>query len=536
MSTNFFSKYPQTAYSLDDSGTSYTLTDISRSAIINSSRISDNSSLYTYYSINDGDRPDIVSYKLYNDVNYYWTFFIVNDSLRNGLNDGWPLSYAKLEAMIEREYAKYSVITFIPNYNINGTGQIDIALTPLDEKYLPYLRLSNADNNIFCKILKYDSTRYQLIIYDSYQHGSEIKTDYIPYNISEFKKFNSYRFYWDDSHLDLIANVTEKNIAKKESQQLYKEWLNMVYSLLLPIDVIGYRSLLESIGLDVIYDDEGNIISSLDTPQLSEGDIVLIKNKYIFDKTILATTQYTIENLERLTLIDTSPRYINYLRLQTLSDSIVLNILNAKCSIEKINLVDNKFAIYNIEGINSNNEIVQVSDNEFSTFTSFNVIFDRDETGYSSQLEHDWLNSTIKKIFDNDEQLYLTFCSYIEFVPQYDNLRNLLFSDELLDSSYDAKKYKFISEIILEKDKFTKDTIAPLYRYDRYYDAPAEFYDNDSLVGAYDIITNRKIVRPNYKTFYELEVEINDAKSQIKTIRPDKIADFADTYFNTLYI
>ena len=153
-SSNFFSKYPKVSYALDDSGTKYTLTDISRSAIINSNRISDNSLLYTYYEVADGDRPDIVSHKLYGTVQYYWTFFVINDHLRNGLNNGWPLSYTKLEAMIDREYGKYSVITCIPNYNINGTGQLDMSLIPLDEKYLSYLRLSNADNNIFCKILK----------------------------------------------------------------------------------------------------------------------------------------------------------------------------------------------------------------------------------------------------------------------------------------------------------------------------------------------------------------------------------------------
>lgn len=534
MSSNFFSKYPKVSYALDDSGITYTLTDISRSAVINSNRISDSSLLYTYYEVADGDRPDIVSYKLYGTVQYYWTFFVINDHLRNGLNNGWPLSYAKLEAMIEREYGKYSVITCIPNYNINGTGQLDMSLVPLDEKYLSYLRLSNADNNIFCKILKYDSTRYQLIIHDCYRHGVTVKTQYVPYDISQFKDNNIYRFYWDDSHLDLITDVTEKNNAKKESQELYKEWLNIVYSLVLPIDVIGYRNLLESIGLQVIYDDEGNIISSLDIPQLNESDIVSIKNKYVFDKTILPTTQYTIEKLG-LSFIDTSSTYVNYLRLHTTSTSTISNVVSAKCSIERSNSIDDRFIIYDIAAITSDDEVTQMSDAEFSTFASFKISFDKTESNYSSQLEHDWINSTLKKIFYYSNELYLNFCSSIEFIPEYDNLQNLLFSNALLDASYDTAKYNFISNIIFQKSKFTIDTIAPSYRYDRYYDAPSEFYINDSITGAYDIITNKNIIRPNYKSFYQLELEYNDSKAKIKTIRPDKISDFSDTYYTTLY-
>jgi len=168
MPTPFFSKYSTIPYDLYGDGSVTNLTNITQEVSVTASKLPDDASVYTYYTIRDGDRPDTVSYDLYGTSDYYWTFFILNSFLKDGLNEAWPMSYYDLNSMIEAEYSPYSVITFTPESLIdikNKDDLMDFSLTPLNSKYLPYLRLNN-DVGSSAKILKFDSARQQLIIYD----------------------------------------------------------------------------------------------------------------------------------------------------------------------------------------------------------------------------------------------------------------------------------------------------------------------------------------------------------------------------------
>jgi len=66
--------------------------------------------------------------------------------------------------------------------------------------------------------------------------------------------------------------------------------------------------------------------------------------------------------------------------------------------------------------------------------------------------------------------------------------------------------------------------------------AAYEYYsaDNQETLTAYDVLTNVNVIEPKYKSFFEYETEINDAKRSIRVARKDSILDFADKYFDAL--
>ena len=173
MAIDYFTKFPKIAYDSFVDGSVHLMTDITRNVAAQIFQ-SDDASSYTYYNISDGDKPDHVSNLIYGTPAYYWTFFILNDTLRSGINRGWPLSSHEFEKMIERQYDPYSAITFLalPLDYIFGevdrnNGPSSFSMVSLDEKYLPYLRLIDAnDINRYASIVKYDHRTLQLIIKD----------------------------------------------------------------------------------------------------------------------------------------------------------------------------------------------------------------------------------------------------------------------------------------------------------------------------------------------------------------------------------
>jgi len=232
MPTSFFNNYPLIPYDLYGDGSITALTNITQEVAVTPSKLPDDASSYTYYTIRDGDRPDTVSYDLYGDVQYYWTFFILNSFLKDGLNDAWPLSYLDFNTMIEKEYSLYSVITFDPLFplDISKTSAMDFSITPLDSKYLPYLRLCSTPDLLTgdsAKILKFDSVRQQLVVYRIGQYSS-IKDKQV-WNASSRDSFISYPNYyllWDDSLLFIdIATGKETNPTNED---LKKEWLSIM--------------------------------------------------------------------------------------------------------------------------------------------------------------------------------------------------------------------------------------------------------------------------------------------------------------------
>jgi hypothetical protein len=77
-----------------------------------------------------------------------------------------------------------------------------------------------------------------------------------------------------------------------------------------------------------------------------------------------------------------------------------------------------------------------------------------------------------------------------------------------------------------------------MYRWSSYRDAASEYYETvdeeNRTMSAYDIVLNSNVIEANYISFFEKEEAINARKTQIRAIRPDKIVDFVNAYFNTL--
>lgn len=193
MAVNYFNNFPKVLFDVNNDGTFSVITDITKTVDVNTF---DNDSItyYTFQEIGDGERPDNLSYRLYGTPQYYWTFFVINDGLKAGLGNSWPCNSQEFEAMVVKEYDDYSAITFIPSLHVkdaldlNGfltsndalKNQSDFSvaplvpinnmLTPVDDQdqYLPYLRLvpASVDTPSSAKILKYDSSTCQLVIYD----------------------------------------------------------------------------------------------------------------------------------------------------------------------------------------------------------------------------------------------------------------------------------------------------------------------------------------------------------------------------------
>lgn len=242
MST-FFAKYPKINYDLISDGSVFELTDITRSVIINTTKIQDDNALYTYYEIEDGERPDIVSHKLYNSVEYYWTFFIVNDFLRDGYMSAWPLSYRNFSKMIDREYDKYSAVSIVPvvdpEIDLNGKGKLDMSCIPLNEKYLPYLKFVSQDGEYRSSIAKYDSNRQQLIIFDCHKINSIGKRIEISREAFIENTNLGYTIIWDNS-IRIANSLTDTD------ETLKIEWINLIYTAILKYDHIGYTEHIQS--------------------------------------------------------------------------------------------------------------------------------------------------------------------------------------------------------------------------------------------------------------------------------------------------
>jgi len=240
MATNFFSQFPSLAYDIDGEGSYVKLTDISRTADITTFN-EDKVSYYTYYEVNDGDRPDTVSQLLYGTPEYYWSLFVLNDSLKAGLNNAWPLSNLDFEAMIANEYDKYSALTISPvlqSANDIQQQHSDFSIIPLNETYLPYLRLASPETGLLANIAFYDRRLLQLVIYDvkpsnagSYPNATSLDLR------NAFLSSNEYIIQWINPY-----NSLTETVLYNACQSLKAQWVDLVALTFETADVSNYSS------------------------------------------------------------------------------------------------------------------------------------------------------------------------------------------------------------------------------------------------------------------------------------------------------
>ena len=287
MNTRFFRNYPKVEYTIDQDGSTMTLTDITRAVAINSSNVSDDASNYILYDIHDGDRPDIISHKLYGDVQYYWTFFIINDHLKAGYNESWPLSLNNFSKMIDDEYSRYSAITFLPTKNLNGQSNTDFSLIPLTDKYLPYLRLSLLDGTAWAKILKYEGSLHQCVVYDIVDSRTKTpvsRESFIKYRLADKENpllgKTDFKVVWDDSAMIAESMTDSEADMLLRNSSLKTEWLKEAF--------LNFTS-VDSIGLESINSIES---SSRLTAEETASVVQKLKNSYVLDKKILAAPNF----------------------------------------------------------------------------------------------------------------------------------------------------------------------------------------------------------------------------------------------------
>jgi hypothetical protein len=251
MSVNYFNKFPKVFFDVNNDGIFSVITDITKTVDINTFD-EDSITYYTFQEIADGERPDNLSYSLYGTAQYYWTFFVINDNLKAGLSNSWPLNSHAFEEMMVKEYDVYSSITFDPilhapgaldsdgfltsTFAVSNQSDFSIAplvpinnfLTPVDdqEQYLPYLRLIPASINTpsSAKILKYDSSTCQLVIYDI-----------IGTSRSLFISNSQFKLRWDNPY-----NSVSENVAYNNNEELKKRYVDAALAYYEPIDRYVY--------------------------------------------------------------------------------------------------------------------------------------------------------------------------------------------------------------------------------------------------------------------------------------------------------
>lgn len=137
---SYFRNFPKVDYTLDKTGVTKEMVDLTAFARINVNRL-DNVAHYSWYTISDGDRPENVSYRLYGTTDYYWTFFLINEHIANYYDD-WPKSSSSLLEYCKTKYPYHAGLVdseeiIAGKFNIGEivTGQQSLAVGYIKEKY-----------------------------------------------------------------------------------------------------------------------------------------------------------------------------------------------------------------------------------------------------------------------------------------------------------------------------------------------------------------------------------------------------------------
>jgi len=312
MAINYFNKFPKVLFDVNNDGSFSVQVDITKTVDINTID-EDKITYYTFHEIQDGERPDNLSYNLYGTAQYYWTFFVVNDSLKEGLSNAWPLNSHAFEAMIINEYDPYSAITFNPilHESLDNNNQLpkliaekmesDFSVVPLipkndllspiddQDEYLPYLRLSPALDGggdlPTAKILKYDNTTCQLVIYDIRDSAGNVTSRDSLLNKDVFKL----------SWVNPYNEVTEA-AAFEANKSLKARYVAAAVKYFEPIDKFYYPGFLAddlpgSVPRYLIGDEERYIF---DKKYLKVRDPNTNLNNYSWPLYRNATAQYTL--------------------------------------------------------------------------------------------------------------------------------------------------------------------------------------------------------------------------------------------------
>ena len=98
----YFSKFPKTYYSLEDTPYSVDVVTniISRFSLEQSFK--ENTSIYEKYNVQENDTPEIIASKIYDSPERHWIVLMMNDIIDAQYD--WPLEYRTLTTFINDKY------------------------------------------------------------------------------------------------------------------------------------------------------------------------------------------------------------------------------------------------------------------------------------------------------------------------------------------------------------------------------------------------------------------------------------------------
>lgn len=177
----YFNYFPKTVYSLDNSGSLDSITNITTNFSFDEN-ILENAVLYYQYDIQDGETPEIVAHKVYGDSEKHWIILKMNN-IYDVKND-WILEYSLLNDCINVKYSNVAT-----SYGQTG---LEWAKANTHSYYMIETRTFTSDNSETIDEIQIDANTYANVIISS---TSYTLPDGNPIVLSVNKKFKTYYDY-----------------------------------------------------------------------------------------------------------------------------------------------------------------------------------------------------------------------------------------------------------------------------------------------------------------------------------------------------
>jgi hypothetical protein len=237
--------------------------------------------------------------------------------------------------------------------------------------------------------------------------------------------------------------------------------------------------------------------------------------------TVKPIVNYTDISASRgsLSCIPLTDTYLPYLRLSPL----FFPEITAKIKSYNPNML--QLAIYDIVG-SSRSFFIQNERFKISWVNPFTVG------------SYEWIdNENLKNVFTDE-----IFAVYMNEDTLYNNGADFaaIIESCTIDGVFDEAAFIEFKHTYVFINKTYDTNIDNHYKWELYHNAAIQYYKTDPIsknllpISAYDVMTDPNIVNASFISYYEKENLDNEKKSKIKVIRPDKVKDFVNTYYNTL--
>lgn len=140
----YFTKFPQTFYSLDNKATVQIVTNILQRVVF-SEELKNNFSTFDEYDVQDGETPENLAFKLYGDAALHWLILHYNEIVDPRFE--WPLSYFNLQRYTEGKYTNINGIHhFVNSSGQETTGNVSVTLDANVDVSVGSVLVNNSQN------------------------------------------------------------------------------------------------------------------------------------------------------------------------------------------------------------------------------------------------------------------------------------------------------------------------------------------------------------------------------------------------------